>query len=208
MWTDIIMAKYAAILSRVKDVRSDKMAVTHMKVTELKKELYKLNQDEIIALMVKLYKIKDVKSYLNSAFNADSYIEGLLEESKDKMYKLFNPKGYPRSNVVQQTKKLVTDFCKLTDNKVYILDMKFHYAYYLTEFVDAYGGGPDSAYDNICRMYYDVVNMLNELDDKSLYDKYAESLKAMRNKTSYFGYGVGDEIDDLYRELKWVDESQ
>lgn len=183
------------------------MAVTHMKVTELKKELYKLNQYEMIALMVKLYKIKEVKSYLNSVFNADSYIEGLLEESKEKIYKMLNPKGYPRSNVIQKTKKLVTDFCKLTDNKIYILDMKFHYAYYLMGFIDSYGDGPDSVYDNICRMYYDVVNMLNELDDKGLYDKYAESLKTMCDKASHFGYGVSYEVADSYMELKWVDES-
>lgn len=182
------------------------MATSYLKVTELKKELRKLNQDEMIALVVKLYKNKEVKSYLNAVFNGDAYAEKVLKEAEDKMYKLFNPKGFPRSNVVQQTKKIVIDFCKITDNKRYIIDIKLRYAYYLAECINGCGGGPDSAYNNLCNMYADVVKIINELDDKGLYDEYANDLKSIRDISIDLEFGVGEEIEELYSNLKYTNE--
>lgn len=183
-----------------------KMAVSYLKVTELKKELRNLKQDELIALMVKLYKNKEVKSYLNAVFKGDAYVEKVLKETEDKIYKLFNPKGDTRSDLFQLTKKLVTDFCKITDNKRYIIDIKLRYAYYLAECINGCGGGPDSAYDDLCNMYADVVKILNSLKDKDLYDEYATDLKSIRDISIDLEFGVGEEIDELYSNLKWTNE--
>ena len=65
-----------------------------MTITELKKELKKLEHSELSEIILSIYKTNDkVKEILNVKFIGEKYQEELLEAYKEKMFAEFFPKN-------------------------------------------------------------------------------------------------------------------
>ena len=82
-----------------------------MTIKELKKELKKLEQSELIELISGLYKTNDnVKEIVNVKFIGEKYQEELLESYKEKMYAEFFPKNMKTMPSFISAKEMITEF--------------------------------------------------------------------------------------------------
>jgi hypothetical protein len=96
----------------------------YLTVTELKKSLKTLKQDELISLICDLYKNdENVRQILSVKFSDDTILCDVLEEYKDKMYTMFFPKSMKYLPALKDIKKLITEFGKITDKPLYIIDL-------------------------------------------------------------------------------------
>jgi hypothetical protein len=166
-----------------------------MSLNDVKKELRKLDNEKLIDLITELYKkSKEAKEFLDYSVNPDK--NGLLSAYKEKVYEAFFPKrgGYRPST----GKKAISDFKKLESSKELLAELMLYYVETGVKFTNKYGDVEESIYHSISSTFQ---NTLTVMAKERILDRFAERAKKIAQDTHYYGYGIGDEINDIYSEF-------
>lgn len=167
-----------------------------MRLSDVKKELRKLDKERLVDLLSDLYKKnKSVKEYLDFYVNPNE--KELFLKYKDKVYEAFYPKRGDRFKL-SDGKKAISDFKKLEPSKELLSDLMLFYAETGVEFTNEFGDIDEPFYNSIASVY---SNALALMDKENILDKFADRAKKIVDDTSGIGWGFHDELGDIYSEF-------
>lgn len=174
-----------------------------MTLTELKKELKKLEHSELIELISNLYKANDkVKEILNVQFVGEEYQVEALDVYKKKMYDEFFSKNMRKMPSLKAAKAMIADFKKLGNFEM-SLDLMLYYVECGDEFTNEFGDIDGPFYDSLCSVYGQFIDQLNFKGTEDLYLKFKERIDNLISSSSNIGWGYGDFIFDKSLEMDW-----
>lgn len=167
-----------------------------MGLTDIKKELKKLDKDKLVEIVADLYKKnKSVKEYLDFFVNPNE--KELYVKYKDKVYEAFYPKRGDRFRLADG-KKAITEFKNLEASKELLADLMLFYAETGVEFTNEYGDIDEPFYNSIASVYSNALTLMSK---ESILNKFAERAKKVVDDTSGIGWGFHDELGDIYSEF-------
>ena len=177
-----------------------------MTITELKKELKKLEHSELSEIILSIYKTNDkVKEILNVKFIGEKYQEELLEAYKEKMFAEFFPKNMRKIPSFKLAKAMITEF-KSVGNFEMVLDLMLYYVECGTDFTNEFGDVDGPFYDRLCSVYGQFIDQLNLKGTEDLYLKFKDRIESLISSSSGIGWGYGDFIYDKSFELNWIQD--
>ncbi|MGG0716594.1 DUF6155 family protein [Robertmurraya massiliosenegalensis] len=181
--------------------------MTLLKVSELKKELKSIEQKELVQLITELYKLnKEVQHYLSNKFIGEAAIEALYNDTARKVRDEFFPdRGHGKLRL-QEAKKAISNFKKLSSDEVNTMDLMLYYVELGTDFTLAYGDIDERFYMSMESMYHNVVKECNK--KKEYYDEFKDRLYSIVEKTDGIGWGYHDMIIEHYYSLNWLDDEE
>nr|WP_314896088.1 DUF6155 family protein [uncultured Flavobacterium sp.] len=167
-----------------------------MSLTQLKKELKKLDKDKIIDLIAELYKKnKSVKEFL------DFYIEPnereLFHKYRDKVFEAFYPKrGY--NFKLKDGKQAITDFKKLSPSADLLADLMLFYVETGVQFTNDFGDINDGFYNSLGSVYNQTLTLISK---ENLLEKFAGRAEKVVEDTIDMGWGFHDYLGSVYAEF-------
>lgn len=174
--------------------------MTQLKVTVLKKELKKLDQTEIIQLITDLYKLSDdVKQYLSSKFIGEEANAILFDKAKKAITDEFFPSRGSAKLRLNEAKKAITDFKKITGDNERTVDLMLYYVEIGTEFTNACGDIDSKFYDSMISMYGKVAVECEK--NESFFLKFKDRLFKVIRDSNGIGWGYHDALCVIYYEI-------
>ncbi|GIN87530.1 hypothetical protein J6TS2_39160 [Heyndrickxia sporothermodurans] len=174
-----------------------------IKVTELKKQLKKYDQKELIQLIADLYKTnKDVQSYLSVHFLGEEAVLELYNQTKKSIENEFFPeKGFGKLRL-NQAKNAISHFNTLTKDELRTTDLMLYYVEQGVEFTNTFGDINDSFYTSIEKMYEKVTSMCQK--EESYYQTFEDRIKQVVIDTDGIGWGFHEQLYELYSEIEYI----
>jgi len=166
-----------------------------MNVSELKKKLNAMEKEDLIKDILGLYKKNQfVKDYYTSqeADNSDSPIflkqRGIIEKE------FFPARGDGKARL-SVAKKAISEFQKLSSNKVLIADLMIFYVETGVKYTNEYGDINEKFYFSMETMYEKALKFIvtNKLSN-NFQDRCLEIVADTVN----IGWGFHDQLSDLY----------
>ncbi|MBC3887398.1 hypothetical protein GH810_03625 [Acetobacterium paludosum] len=176
-----------------------------LKITDLKKELYKLDPKQLVEIIANLYKNDEkAKDILCVRFMGEAYKNELLTKYKIKMHDIFFSRFTQTIPSLKSAKALITDIKNIGDDEMG-LELMLYYVECGNEFTNAYGDIDGPFYYSLTGMYAQFVNKLNA---KSMvtYLKYQERINDLIASSSHIGWGYGDYLAEKSLEIEWLEE--
>ena len=166
-----------------------------MGLTDIKKELKKLDKDKLIDLVTDLYKKnKSVKEFFDFYVNPNE--RDLFEKYRDKVFEAFYPKrGYkydPKGG-----KQAIIDFKKLGTSSDLLSDLMLFYVETGIKFTNDFGDINEQFYKSLATTFVDSLTLMKK---ENLLDKFEDRVGKVLDDTSGIGWGFHD-----YLVQVWVD---
>ena len=166
-----------------------------MGLTDIKKELKKLDKDKLIDLVADLYKKnKSVKEFFDFYVNPDE--RELYNKYKDKVFEAF----YPRRGFnykLKDGKQAISDFKKLGTSADLLADLMLFYVETGVKFTNDYGDINEPFYKSLATTFVDSLTLMNK---ENLLDKFEGRVEKVVDDTSGIGWGFHD-----YLVQVWID---
>ena len=176
-----------------------------MKITDLKKQLYSMEKNELAALVCKLYKAsKQAQSLIDVELCGDSAEEQLVTECKKKIHTSF----FGSRLSLKNARTVISDFKKVSKNQENVAELMLHYVECGVEYTVMYGDIDEAFYYSIESIFSDFVRALNGLDCESYYQRNAERIKEMCLSTDCVGWGFSEEMMNIYYDIQWLEEEE
>ena len=178
-----------------------------MTVSELKKKLAEMNKKDMEKLLCLLYKNCDeAEKIINLQLLDESYKEQLLIQYKEKMHDIFFPKNLMRIGFsLSLAKSVITEFKKICQDEVCLLDLQLYYVECGTDFTNTFGDINIKFYDSLCSAYHGVVMAVSNHTSDYLYRRFKDRLKTVVYDSSGIGWGFHDYIAEEYFNISWVE---
>jgi HEPN domain-containing protein len=139
-------------------------------------------------------KFDQVKEYYESTLTDSSEI---LAEYKAKLEKEYMPKrGYGKARS-SEARKIVSEFKKVAKNVEDVIELILYRAEIMLAFTNAYGDIDMPFYDTLCRAYEEACKLIVKYN---LQEKYKAQCEGMIDKTRNFGWGVTDDMEQVFEE--------
>ncbi len=166
-----------------------------MGLTNIKKELKKLDKDKLIDLVADLYqKNKSVKEFFDFYVNPNE--RELFEKYRDKVFEAFYPKrGY--NFKLKDAKQAISDFKKLGASLNLLADLMLFYVETGVKFTNDYGDVNQTFYKSLATTFVDSLTLMRK---ENLLDKFEDRVGKVVDDTSGIGWGFHD-----YLVQVWVD---
>ncbi len=174
-----------------------------MGLGDIKKELKKLDKDEIINLVEDLYKKnKSVREFFDFYVSPD---EGaLFNKYHDKIYEAFFPKrGFKYS--LKDGKMAITEFKKFGGSPNLVADLMLFYVETGVEFTIMYGDINESFYKSIETTF---VNSLTLMQKENVLDAFEKRVDKIIEKTSGMGWGFHDYLVQIWIDFYPIDDDE
>ena len=164
-----------------------------MGLTDIKKELKKLDKDKLIDLVTELYKKnKSVKEFFDFYINPNE-IE-LFEKYRDKVFEAFYPKrGY--NFKLKKGKQAISDFKKLGPSSNLLAELMLFYVETGVKFTNDFGDIDESFYSSIEKSYVAALTLMKK---ENILDKFADRAGKVVGDTSGIGWGFHDYLGDVH----------
>ncbi|CAH1202674.1 hypothetical protein PAECIP111893_01877 [Paenibacillus plantiphilus] len=185
--------------------RSDgKKPVKLMKST-LNKHLKQLSNDQLIDLVKACFDAsKDMEKFLAIRILGDEAVKSLFHEYRKKVEQQFFPeRGFGKLKL-QEAKKAISEFERLTGSVKYSMELQLIYVENGVDFTLSYGDIDERFYNSMESVYADVINLVNEDETAELFDEYEERIEAIVSKTEEMGWGFHDGLAALYAQIRWI----
>ncbi|HEY5392994.1 MAG TPA: DUF6155 family protein, partial [Hanamia sp.] len=168
----------------------------------LKKELQKLNREQLIEQVMDLYKkYKPVKEYYDFYLNPNE--KELFEKYKEIITNEFYPKkGGPKMRF-SVAKKAIADFKAFSPSPLLLADLLLSLPELATEFTSDNGDMWEQYYISAANNF-DVA--LKFISSQELFPQFKERIKNCLQQASECGWGYGDDLDDIYYNYFGADE--
>lgn len=166
-----------------------------MGLTDIKKELKKLDKDKLIDLVADLYKKnKSVKEFFDFYVNPDE--RKLFEKYRAKVFEAFYPKrGY--NYKLKDGKQAISDFKKLGTSTELLADLMLCYVETGVKFTNDFGDINETFYKSLATTFVDSLTLMRKED---LLDKFENRVGKVVDDTSGIGWGFHD-----YLVQVWID---
>lgn len=166
-----------------------------MGLTEIKKELKKLDKDNLIDLVADLYKKnKSVKEFFDFYVNPDE--RELFEKYRDRVFKAFYPKrGY--NYKLKDSKQAISDFKKLRTSTELLADLMLFYVETGVKFTNDFGNINETFYKSLAITFVDSLTLMRK---ENILDKFEDRVGKIVDDTNGIGWGFHD-----YLVQVWID---
>lgn len=166
-----------------------------MGLTDIKKELKKLDKDKLIDLVADLYKKnKSVKEFFDFYVNPDE--RKLFEKYRAKVFEAFYPKrGY--NYKLKDGKQAISDFKKLGTSTELLADLMLCYVETGVKFTNDFGDINETFYKSLATTFVDSLTLMRK---ENLLDKFEDRVGKVVDDTSGIGWGFHD-----YLVQAWID---
>ncbi|HRP40059.1 MAG: hypothetical protein KF706_12570 [Chitinophagales bacterium] len=167
-----------------------------MGLTDIKKELKKLDKDKLIDLVADLYKKnKSVKEFFDFYVNPDE--RELFEKYCDKVFEAFYPKrGY--NYKLKDGKQAISDFKKLGTSTDLLADLMLFYVETGVKFTNDYGDVNESYYKSLATTFVDSLTLMSK---ENLLDKFEGRVVKVVDDTSGIGWGFHDYLVQVWMDF-------
>lgn len=174
-----------------------------MRLTDIKKELKKLERDKLIELVADLYKKnKSVKEFFDFYINPDE--RELFNKYRERVYNAFYPKrGFNLK--LKDGKTAISDFKKLGSSSELLADLMLFYVETGVEFTNEFGDINESFYSSLEKTYLGALTLMR---NESLLDKFAVRALKVIDDTSEMGWGFHDYLSDVYYSFYFDDQEE
>ncbi|MGG4034230.1 DUF6155 family protein [Paenibacillus cisolokensis] len=171
----------------------------------LNKHLKQMSRDELVELVKACYGAsKDIEKFLAVKILGDEAVENLFHEYRKKIENEFFPERGHAKLRLQEAKKAISEFERLTGNVKYSLELKLIYVESGVSFTLTYGDIDERFYYSMESMYSDVIKTVNEDETAGLFDQYEDRIRAIVSNTMGIGWGFHHNLHDLYVQLRWI----
>jgi hypothetical protein len=167
-----------------------------MGLTDIKKELKKLDKDKLVDLVADLYKKnKSVKEFFDFYVNPNE--RGLFNKYRDKVFEAFYPRrGY--NYKLKDGKQAISDFKKLGASADLLADLMLFYVETGVKFTNDFGDIDENYYSSLEKTY---VQALTVMKKENMLDKFADRASKVVSDTSGIGWGFHDYLADVYADF-------
>lgn len=166
-----------------------------MKVTELKIRLKDKSQEELIKDILDLFKKNQfVKDYYISKYSDDSN-SPILSKQKDIIVNEFLPERGDGKARISVAKKAISEFKKLSTNKVSIADLMVFYVEVGVRYTNEFGDVDEKFYLSMEKMYELALKFIVA---NKLVDIFQERCLEIVKDTAKVGWGFHDKLSELY----------
>lgn len=173
-------------------------------LTELKKELKKMDHSDLVDLISNLYKSNDtVKEIISVKFVGEKYQAEMLEVYKEKIFAEVFPKNMKKIPSFKVAKDLITDFKKVGSFEM-ILDLMLYFVECGTTFTIDFGDMDGPFYGRLCSVYGQFVDQLDAKGTEDLYLTFKKRIDNLISSSSNVGWGYGDYIFEKSLEIEWL----
>lgn len=170
-----------------------------MKIRELKENLHILSEEELIQLIVELYKKnQENKELIGSKFDPNVVIEAFEKYKKQIVEEFYPPNDVPRNPRYSNLRRSLKKFKDISSDPELIADLMLTHVEKGVEYTNEYGDIDEKFYNNIERTY---LNLLKHLSKHNLLAEYKDRCLEIVTGTDGIGWGFHDEITDLYCEF-------
>lgn len=171
-----------------------------MKLTDLKKQLSSMENNELIVLICKLYKgSKQAQSIIDVELCGNPAEEQLVSNCKKRIHAAF----FGSKLSLKNARTAIRNFKKASKNKENIAELMLFYVECGVEFTNIYGNIDEAFYYSIESMFSDFVRTLNSLDNADYYNRNAERIYRIYRNTDCIGWGFSEEMSSIYSEIQW-----
>src|SRR4051812_24944478 len=161
--------------------------------SDVKGKLAEFDRAALLGLVQDLYAAsKDNQTFLHSRFGLGG---DLLAPYKTIIDRWIWPK-FNQDTSVATAKKAIADFKKASGNPVGLAELMVFYCERAAGFSKEYGLDDEEYYDALVRMFDQALKVSVTLETE-LRGIMLDRLDAVRRISHNFGYGVGDDMDDL-----------
>lgn len=177
-------------------------------ITQIKKELCKLTNKELVDIICRLCKSsKEASSQVNLILGNDSFVDEELEEAKKKVRnQFFTKRGFGRLNLTK-AKSDITAFKKVCNDPAKVIDLQLYYVECGIEFTNELGDISDSFYNSMVGMYETVIKSLIKTEDVELMKRFRPRLQQAVHDTGGIGWGFHDDLCYTFSEIEeWFEE--
>ena len=167
-----------------------------MALTNIKKELQKLEKSKLIDLVADLYKKnKSVKEFFDFYVNPKE--NDLLIKYQDKIFLAFYPKnGYECK--LKEARKAISDFKNLGVLQEYLAEIMLFYVETGVKYTNDYGDINESFYESIEKMF---VKTLTTMRNGELLEQFEMRSSLVARNSEDIGWGFHDSISDIFYEF-------
>ena len=168
-----------------------------MKVNDLKKNLKGSSKEELIKEIVELFKKNSfVKDYYVLKYNIENK-SSILDKYKDIIENEFFPKrGYGRARL-SVARKSITEFKKLSKDKIQLAELMIFYVEMGVKFTNCYGDIDEPFYLSVEGMYDKAVKFIVSAKLEGMFNQ--RCLKIVKD-TAGIGWGFHDQLSQIYYE--------
>ena len=170
--------------------------------TQIKKELNKKNNAELIDIICELCKIsKEAEDRLNLILGNDRYIDEVLIAAKEKVRGQFFPKRGLGKLDLKAAKSEITSFKKMCNDLEKTLDLQMYYVECGIEYTNAFGDISERFYNSMGKMYETVINSLIDAEAPLLIQKFMPRLEKAVSDTEGIGWGFHEDLYSSFLQI-------
>ncbi len=167
-----------------------------MGLTEIKKELKKLDKEKLIDLVADLYKKnKSVKEFFDFYVNPNE--KELFKKYKEKVFEAFYPKRGCTLKL-KNGKTAISDFKKLEPSTDLLADLMLFYVETGVKFTIDYGDIDERFYLSLESTYLSALTLMNK---EKLLARFADRAGKVVDDTSNIGWGFHDYLGQVFSDF-------
>ncbi|MDQ8733964.1 DUF6155 family protein [Paenibacillus sp. LHD-38] len=173
--------------------------------TSLNKYLKRMGQEQLMELVKECYGAsKDMERFLTVKMLGEEAVESLFHEYRKKVEHEFFPQRGHGKLKLQEAKKAISEFEKLTGSEKYSFELKLFYVEMGVSFTLTYGDIDERFYESMESMYADVVQTVNFDDTAELFEEYEERICSIVLDTNGIGWGFHDTLSYMHAQIRWI----
>jgi Family of unknown function (DUF6155) len=174
--------------------------MTPPKITlnQLKQYLKTISQEESNTDITELFKrFPAVKEYYQIKLYPQAEAEVLAKYKKTIEDEFFPARGFGKARL-SIAKKAISDYKKVCNNEVDIIDIMLFYVEQGVKFTLAYGDIDEAFYASMEGMYDKALNAMTGLDSKNVFEQRSQKIVT---DTSDIGWGFHDTLSEIYETV-------
>ncbi|MBW2650316.1 MAG: hypothetical protein JRC66_04745 [Deltaproteobacteria bacterium] len=162
--------------------------------TDLKRSLNGLDRNGLLGLIQDLYAAdKDNRVFLHARFGLG---DDVLKPYKATISRWVCPDLFNQAISVAKAKKAISDYRKAMGRPEGLAELMVFYCEECTAFLGCCGMDDEGYFDALVRMFEKALKAISKLDSE-LQQSFVERMERVRQPGHNYGYGVGDDMDDL-----------
>ena len=174
-----------------------------MGLTDIKKELKKLDKDKLIDLIADLYKNnKSVKEFFDFYVNPNE--RELFEKYRDKIFEALYPiRG--NNYKLKDGKQAISDFKKMGTSADLLADLMLFYVETGVKFTNDYGDINEPFYKSLASTFFDSLTLM---DKENLLAKFEDRVDKVVDNTGGIGWGFHDYLVEVWVSFYPTEDEQ
>src|SRR6056297_1325145 len=169
-----------------------------MGIRELKKELNVLQKNELMEIIIDLYrKVPLAKEILNENYSFSNPEEVFRKYKKQIVDEFFPEKGFGKLGYAN-IRDALSKFKKISNDPDFLAELLFTHVKCGIDFTNEYGDIDERFYENIEKA---LERFLIHISENDMLEKYKDRCFGFIDETKGIGWGFHDEIGNLVYEF-------